>query len=173
MLLDRSSTWAFRFGVAGIVHGSLAVIAIILWATGLPPFVRPQMSWLIYIEGYGIWFALGYATYIILGVAGAFLMSALYRDTEKGLGKKYTGTAEKLAWLHLILMNVGIASTSWLMMVAGDAAMLPPELCALIHPGFLFAIVIEYPTLMTISIASLVAGIISGALGYRMTRRTA
>jgi hypothetical protein len=66
----------------------------------------------------GTWFNFGYITYLI-GVIAIGLMAMLYRYFENTLRITYDRVTGVLAALNLVLMNVGLVITTWLMMIAG------------------------------------------------------
>ena len=121
--------WASRFVVAAIVQGALATANTLFWVIGQLGFMKPEFSRVIAFGSAGNWFTVGYLSYLIVGVMGVAVTALFYNHIENVLGKPYTGIADKLAWLHLILMNVGVIGATWLMMIGGylgGAAMLPP-----------------------------------------------
>jgi hypothetical protein len=77
----------------------------------------------------GTWFTVGYVTYLLVGVIGVAVTALFHHCIEVTLGKPYAGSLNLLAWIYLILMNVGVIGATWLMMIGGylgGAAMLPP-----------------------------------------------
>jgi hypothetical protein len=76
----------------------------------------------------GTWFFVGYISYIIVGVIAVAVTALFYQHLEVHLRRTYSGFRNVLAWLHFILMNVGAAGATWLLMVAGyigGTALLP------------------------------------------------
>jgi len=67
----------------------------------------------------GTWFTVGYLAYIMVGVIAMAVTSLFYFYIETVMGHVYRGTARFLAWIHLVLGNVGVAGASLLAMVAG------------------------------------------------------
>jgi putative flippase GtrA len=115
--------------VAAIVQGALATANTIFWVIGQLGFIKPEFSRVIAFGSAGNWFTVGYLSYLIVGVMGVAVTALFYNHIENVLGKPYTGIADKLAWLHLILMNVGVIGATCFMMIGGylgGAAMLPP-----------------------------------------------
>jgi hypothetical protein len=106
-----------RFIWAAIAQGFFAV----LWTLFC---VNPWYQWFgsvaptrLFAEGSaGSWFELGYVLYIIIAIAVTGLFYYYIEDIQ---GKLYSGYANILAWLHYILMNVGVAAASWSLMYAG------------------------------------------------------
>jgi hypothetical protein len=111
---------------------------------------------------------------------GVAVTALFYNHIENVLGKPYTGIADKLAWLHLILMNVGVICATCFMMIGGylgGAAMLPPEVggkgwnAGQVHTNIFYGIPLGYPTWIAIFIFLLAAGVLLGGLGYVLTWR--
>ena len=63
----------------------------------------------------------GLRLYVIIGVIAIGLSAQFYHHLEVRLGKKYgmVSIANSLAWAHLVLMNIGIAAASSIMIYAG------------------------------------------------------
>lgn len=121
----KESKWATSFIFASIVQGLLAVVWTALIAL---PILTPSPSRVIAGGGGGTWFFVGYSTYLIVGVLGVALTALFYFYIESVLRKPYRGANRILAALHLILMNVGVAGATFLMMIGGyqaGAAVLP------------------------------------------------
>jgi hypothetical protein len=172
--------WASRFVVAAIVQGALATANTLIWVIGQLGFMKPEFSRVIAFGSAGNWFTVGYLSYLIVGVMGVAVTALFYNHIENILGKPYTGIADKLAWLHLILMNVGVIGATWLMMIGGylgGAAMLPPEVggkgwnAGQVHTNIFYGIPLGYPTWIAIFIFLLAAGVLLGGLGYVLTWR--
>jgi hypothetical protein len=109
-----------RFIWAAIAQGLFAV----LWTLFI---VNPWYQWFgstaptkLFAEGSAAsWFVLGYELYIMIGVIAIAVTGLFYYYLEDVLGKVYTGVTNYLAWLHYILMNVGVAAATWSLMYAG------------------------------------------------------
>ncbi|HZY47134.1 MAG TPA: hypothetical protein VFE96_04985, partial [Candidatus Bathyarchaeia archaeon] len=67
----------------------------------------------------GTWLTVGYLGYIMLGPLAAAVTALFYQHLEVNLRSPYKGWPNILAWLHLVLMNVGIVGATWLMMSGG------------------------------------------------------
>ena len=67
--------------------------------------------------------------YVVVGVIEVAVSALFYYYLEKILAKPYnTGLTKLLAWINLLLMNLGTTSTMGMLMYAGyigGAAMLP------------------------------------------------
>ena len=94
--------------------------------------LKPEVARVIAAGGAGTWFTFGYLIYIVVGV-GVAVSALFYHYLEKVMQKTYSNSiiSKALAREHLILMNVGTAVTSGMMMYAGyvsGAAMLPASI---------------------------------------------
>ncbi len=172
------SVWAKRFMVAAIIQGALAAFLTLYIVLGQLFFLKPSVSRVIAFGSAGTWFTMGYVTYLIVGVIGVAVTSLFYHFIESVMGKPYKGAANILAWLHLILMNVGVIGATWLMMVGGylgGAAMLPPEVGGKgwnpgqVHQNIFYGIPLGYPFWISVFIILLALGVILGGLGYIVT----
>jgi hypothetical protein len=56
----------------------------------------------------GTWFTVGYVTCLLVGVIGVAVTALFYHHIDVILGKPCAGSLNLLAWIHLILMNVGV-----------------------------------------------------------------
>lgn len=169
------SKWASRFILAAVVQGALATLLTIYIVIGQIFFLKPEPSRVIAFGSAGMWFTMGYLTYLIIGVMGVAVTALFYHYIESSLGKPYTGFSDKLAWLHLILMNVGVVGATWLMMLGGyfgGAAMLPPEVggrgwnAGQVHTNIFYGIPLGYPLWISVFIVILAIGVFLGGLGY-------
>jgi hypothetical protein len=62
----------------------------------------------------------GLGLYLVVGVIGTGLTAQLYHHFEVRVRRPYKGfVTNGLAWLNLVLMNVGVAAASMLMIYAG------------------------------------------------------
>jgi hypothetical protein len=124
--LKPVSKWSRRFMWAAVAHGFIATVLGLLLAMALvaaPSLSAVEIATIIRISGAGFvelaaLFAF-FAMYIVVGVLGAGVSSLLYHHVEVVMGKIYVGGADALAWIHLFLMNVGIAGATWTMICAG------------------------------------------------------
>ncbi len=180
MSTQLKSTWASRFITAAIIQGALATILTLYIVIGQIFFLKPEPSRVIAFGSAGQWFTVGYLTYLIVGVIGVAVTAIFYYYIEGVHGKKYTGFSNLLAWIHLVLMNVGVVGATWMMMIGGylgGAAMLPPEVGGLgwnpgqVHVNVFYGIPLGYPLWITIFIVLLSIGVLAGGLGYIMSWR--
>ncbi len=170
-VMATESRWATRFVWAAIVQGALSVALTVLFVSGEAGFLSPPISLLISGTVPGIWVALGYFAYIVIGVVGMAVTALFYQYLEVNLKSSYNGGPRKLAWLHLILSNVGVLGATWLVIYAGyltGVATLPTALGGLglslkeVESSVLakFLIPITSFAVMTIT------GVLLGGLGY-------
>ena len=176
----RVSTWANRFIMAAIVQGALAVALTAYFVLGQFAWLKPEVSRVIAAGSAGTWFTVGYTTYLIVGVIGVAVTALFYHHIEVNLGKPYTGSLNILAWIHLILMNVGVIGATWMMMIGGylgGAAMLPTAVGGMgwtameVHERVFYAIPGGYPLWIGIFIILLGIGVLAGGLGYVLAWR--
>ena len=110
--------WANRFIVVAILQGAIAagVSAFFLYDSqyGSPGAARIAAS-----GGPGVWMVGGYLGFLILGPLGAAVTSLFYQHLGSYLRAPSTGLNSALAWLHLVLMNIGVAGASLIMMWGG------------------------------------------------------
>lgn len=114
---------------AAIIQGAIAALITFLGGFGDQLGLYPvAVSRVIAGGEAGTWFIMGYVMYITVGVIATAVTSLFYFHIETVQGKPYAGAAKALAWLHLILGNVGVAGSAILAMVGGylgGAAMQP------------------------------------------------
>ncbi|MEM0381278.1 MAG: hypothetical protein QW580_01245 [Nitrososphaerota archaeon] len=171
----QTSKWASRFIGAAIIQGAIATLITLYIVIGQIFFLRPEPSRVIAFGSAGMWFTMGYVTYLIVGVMGVAVTALFYHYIEAVLGKPYTGLSDKLAWAHIILMNIGVLGATGLMMLGGylgGASMLPPDVGGKgwnpgqVHTNIFYGIPMGYPFWITIFIVLLALGVILGGLGY-------
>jgi hypothetical protein len=118
-VMATESPWATRFVWVAIIQGALSAALTAFLILGEFGFTRPSISLLITSTIPGIWVALGYFGYVVVGVIGTAVTALFYQYLEVNLKSPYTGGAKTLAWLHLILSNVGVIGATWLIIYAG------------------------------------------------------
>lgn len=110
---------------AAIIQGFFAT----LWTIFIVfPGVTPSPSMVIASGSAGTWLTLGYVLYVTIGVIAVAVTGLFYNYIEVGMGKVYKGLSNGLAWVHYVLMNVGVAGACWSLMYAGykgGAGLLP------------------------------------------------
>jgi hypothetical protein len=115
-----------------------------------------------------------FAMYIVVGVVGVALTALLYHHVEVVKGKTYEGTANLFAWVHFLLMNIGIAGATWPMIYAGfwgDIALGQPSQGGLGWTLDQVAAQILARFLMPVGLGLLLAGIgaVAGMIGFLIT----
>jgi hypothetical protein len=119
---NRKNAWTSRFIKTTIIQMVLAsalTLFLVLAQLGPLNLLSFVMSYNVSDTPYaGTWFNFGYITYLI-GVIAIGLMAMLYRYFENTLRITYDRVTGVLAALNLVLMNVGLVITTWLMMIAG------------------------------------------------------
>jgi hypothetical protein len=119
-LKGKTSKMAGLFLYAAIIQGAIAALITFLGGFGDQIGLFPVgVSRVIAGGEAGTWFIMGYLMYIIVGVVAMAVTSLFYFYIETVLGKAYTGAAKALAWIHLVLGNIGVAGTAILAMVGG------------------------------------------------------
>jgi len=124
--LKPVSRWSRRFMWVAVAHGFIATVLGLLLAIALvaaPSLSAVEIATIIRTPGAGFvelaaLFAF-FAMYVVVGVLGAGVSALFYHHIEVVMGKMYVGGAKTLAWIHLVLMNVGIAGAGWTMIYAG------------------------------------------------------
>ena len=166
--------WAGRFIWASVVQGIFAVFWTIFIVA---PGVVPEPSRVIAGGSGGTWLFVGYVLYILIGVVAVAVTALFYFYIEGIQGKIYSGLRNLLAWAHLVLMNVGAAGATWLMMTGGylaGRALLPTSVGGLgWNPGQVHVNILQYyPQPLFIFVVVATAGVLLGGLGYVVSERT-
>ena len=119
------SKWSGRFTWTAIIQSAIVALLTAMLAAfsvGMEyPLKLVEMMLTQPAIGFSEVTALaGLGLYLVVGVIGAGLTAQFYHHFEVRLGKPYIGfITNGLAWVHLILMNVGVAAASILMIYAG------------------------------------------------------
>ncbi len=175
-VMATESRWATRFVWAAIVQGALCVLLTLFFLAGELGFVSPPISLLISATVQGVWVALGYFGYIVLGVVGMAVTALFYQYLEVNLKSPYIGGTKTLAWLHLILSNVGALGATWLVIYAGyltGVATLPISMGGMgLSLGEVESSVLSQFLRPIIAFTGLTTlGIVLGGLGYILVYR--
>ncbi|AFU58952.1 hypothetical protein Ngar_c20200 [Candidatus Nitrososphaera gargensis Ga9.2] len=172
-IASKGNTWARRFMAAAIIQGAIVVGLTVFLVLGQISILNPEVSRVIASGGAGTWFTFGYLSYILVGVIGVAVSSAFYHY----LAGNFKRSANALAWVHLILMNVGTSATAGMMMYAGyqgGAAMLPT---AIGGRGFdaqqAHSIMAPFVEPIAGSILAILVGVIAGGAGFLIAYRRA
>lgn len=165
---------------AGIIQGGLITALTIYFLIGQIFWLKPEPSRVIAFGSAGQWFTFGYLIYLIVGVVGVAVTALFYHYIEDLMGKSITGVSNLLAWIHIILMNIGVTGASGLMIIGGylgGAAMLPPEVGGQgwnpgqVHVNIFYSIPLGYPFWISLFLTLLIIGVIAGGLGFIITLR--
>ncbi len=118
MSMSTSSKWANRWVIAAIVQGALAagVTAYLLYDA---VYQKPGSARIVAGGSAGTWLSMGYLAYIMFGPLAAAVTSLFYQHIEINLHSPYRGWTNAFAWLHIVLMNVGVVGGTWIMMNGG------------------------------------------------------
>lgn len=167
------SKWATRFIWAAIFQGMGAVIATspILMSANPVNWVTPSVAMVIAAGGAGTWFTVGYLTYLMVGVIAVAVTALFYHYFEVDMNKPFRGLSNYLAWVHLILMNVGVVVACGLLMYGGyfaGAGMLPTTEGGLGWTAYQAHVNVLSALVSPIGYAILVTGIgvLAGGLGF-------
>ena len=171
--MATESKWATRFVWAAIIQGALSTTLTGFFVLGELGYLSPPVSLLISATVPGIWVALGYFAYIVIGVVGMAVTALFYQYLEVNLKSLYTGKLQSLAWFHLILSNVGILGATWLVVYAGyltGIATLPTDLggMGLSLKEVEYSILGSFLMPIAIFSALTMLGIVLGGLGYAL-----
>jgi len=175
-VMATESKWATRFVWAAIVQGALSVILTGVFILGEIGYLAPPVSILISGTIPGVWVALGYFAYIVIGVIGMAVTALFYQYLEVNLKSPYHGGTQTLAWFHLILSNVGVIGATWLIIYAGyltGIATLPTSLggMGLSLREVESVVLARFLMPIAISAALTILGILFGGLGYVLVYR--
>lgn len=172
------SKWTRRFIGAAIIQGAIIVGLTVFLVLSQISLLKPEVSRVIAAGGAGTWFTFGYLLYISVGVIGVAVSALFYYYLEKVVGTNYSRSkiAKIMAWIHLLLMNIGTGTAMGLLMYVGyvgGAATLPEN----VGGGGLNATQVHEiigPFVVPISAAILVllAGVLAGGLGFLLVYRT-
>jgi hypothetical protein len=171
------SKWSTRFTWAAIIQGAVVGIltAMLAAITATTEFPRKLVEMMLASPAIGfseVGALAGLGLYLVVGVIGTGLTAQFYHHFEVRLAKPYRGMVNNgLAWVHLVLMNLGVATASIMMIYAGymgDIAVSPVEM-----GGFGMSIEqaaerILNPFIAPVAIMLLVtvAGAIAGGAGF-------
>jgi hypothetical protein len=169
------SRWSNRFIWAAIIQGLAATLLTIpiVWPSGglFGITVTPAVAMVIASGSAGTWYTVGYLAYLMVGVLAVGLTALFYYNFEVSQSKPYKGISNVFAWIHLVLMNVGVAAACYMLMYGGyfaERALLPVTSGGLgqtelwVHINILSGL--EEPIAVAIAIAGV--GVIAGGIGY-------
>ena len=103
--------WAQRFGMIALVNALLAIAWLIF-----PLFIDSRISRTIAGGSAGTWGYVGYLLFLTIGFGGFTGFAALYYLIPKAKGGHIN---DPLAWVHLLLMEIGTLGATSLLGLAG------------------------------------------------------
>ncbi len=104
-------TWSKRFGTVALVNALIAIVWLLF-----PIALDTRISRTIAGGSVGTWGFLGFLLFLIVGVLGFATFASLYYVIPKATG----GTINNiLAWLHLVLLEIGTVAGTALLGYAG------------------------------------------------------
>ena len=104
-------TWSKRFGTVSLVNALIAIVWLLF-----PIALDTRISRTIAGGSVGTWGFLGFLLFLIVGVLGFATFASLYYVIPKATG----GTINNiLAWLHLVLLEIGTVAGTALLGYAG------------------------------------------------------
>jgi heme/copper-type cytochrome/quinol oxidase subunit 1 len=111
MMSSSPETWSKRFGAVALVNALIAIVWLLF-----PIALDPRISRTIAGGSVGTWGFLGFLLFLIVGVLGFATFASLYYVIPKATG----GTINNiLAWLHLVLLEIGTVVGTGLLGYAG------------------------------------------------------
>jgi len=116
------SKWANRFVLAAIAQGTLTVGAIgFLLYDSQYPIVAGAGGAAKYVAGGGAgnWLTVGVLGFVIFGPLACAVTALFYQHLEVNLKAPYSGLSNIFGWLHLVLMNIGVTVSTWIMWIGG------------------------------------------------------
>src|SRR5918995_6873948 len=119
------SKWSGRFTWAAIIQGAIVALLTAMLAAFSVGMEYPRKLVEMMLAQPAIGFSevtalAGLGLYLVVGVIGTGLTAQFYHHFEVRAGKPYVGfVSNGLAWVHLVLMNAGVAAASILMMYVG------------------------------------------------------
>jgi heme/copper-type cytochrome/quinol oxidase subunit 1 len=111
MMSSEPETWSKRFGTVALVNALIAIVWLLF-----PIALDTRISRTIAGGSVGTWGFLGFLLFLIVGVLGFATFASLYYVIPKATG----GTINNiLAWLHLVLLEIGTVAGTALLGYAG------------------------------------------------------
>jgi len=174
--IQTYTKWSGRFMTAAIFQGAIACGLTIFLVVGQASFIKPEVSRVMAAGGAGTWFTFGYIIFILVAVIGVAVSALFYYYLENALRQRIRGKAAALAWIHLVLMNLGtLAATSLLMYAgyAGGASMLPESVGGKgFDAGQAHNIMAPFVEPISAAILVIMVGILAGGIGFLITSRS-
>jgi vacuolar-type H+-ATPase subunit I/STV1 len=177
VVIGTQSRMTGLFLYAAMIQGAVAAAITFLGAFGDQLGLYPvAVSRVIAGGEAGMWFNMGYIMYIVVGVIAMAVTSLFYFYIEAVQGKPYKGIPKVLAWIHLVLGNIGVAGVSILTMVGGylgGAAMQPTGFGGQgWNTGQVHVNILQYYTVpIAVFLGLALIGFTLGGLGYVLVLR--
>ena len=116
----------------------------------------------------------GLGLYFLAGVLGTGVAFFFYHYFESYLGKNFNGLTNGLAWIHLLLTNIGVSFASLTMIYAGyvgDLTIFPKEIGGFGITAMQSSQILMNQFIVPVGAMLLVAaiGAICGGLGFIIT----
>lgn len=179
--VSPTSRWANRFIIVAIIQGALAA-GITSWLLYDSVYGSPGSARIVAGGGAGTWLTVGYLGYLILGPLAAAVTALFYQHLEADLRSPYKGWPNIFAWVHIVLMNIGVVGATWLMMNDGYrggalaitlSQQTPPLSVGQILGQVHVQVLSGYPTMIAPFAAMAIIGAFAGGLGYVVIWRRA
>jgi hypothetical protein len=168
----HESIWTRRFIGAAIIQGAIIVGLTVFLVLSQISILKPELSRVIAAGGAGTWFTFGYVMYIVVGVVGTAVSALFYYYIERVMGRDYSrhAIAKAMAWIHLLLMNVGTIAAMGMLMYAGyigGAVMLPKIVGGSgLSAAQAHEILAPYVEPISVAILVLAGGVLAGGIGF-------
>jgi hypothetical protein len=168
----HESIWTRRFIGAAIIQGAIIVGLTVFLVLSQISILKPEISRVIAAGGAGTWFTFGYVMYIVVGVVGTAVSALFYYYIERVMGRDYSrhAIAKAMAWIHLLLMNVGTIAAMGMLMYAGyigGAVMLPKIVGGSgLSAAQAHEILAPYVEPISVAILVLAGGVLAGGIGF-------
>lgn len=161
---------------AAILQGAIVWGLTIFLVLGQASLIKPEVSRVMAAGGAGTWFTFGYIMYIVSGVMGVAVSALFYHYLENVLRHRIRGKAKALAWVHLVLMNVGTVAATGLLMYAGyigGASMLPENVGGRgLNAGQAHVVLAPFVEPISAAILVILIGVLAGGIGFLLTYKS-
>jgi hypothetical protein len=164
--------------LTSIIQGAIAISLTIMLAAFVisTPYAQHLISQILENPSIGymeISALAGLGLYFLVGVLGSRVACFFYHYFEFHLGKNFDRLTNGLAWIHLLLTNIGVSSASLTMIYAGyigDLAIFPKEIGGFGMTAMQASSLLN-PFIVPVGIMLLVAtiGAICGGSGFIIT----
>jgi len=171
---SSAEVWAKRFGAVALINALIAIVWLLF-----PIALDARIARMIAGGSVGTWGFLGFLLFLIVGVLGFAGFACLYYVIPKATG----GTVNNiLAWLHLVLLEVGTLVGTGLLGYAGyvGATTMLDELAkgtaekdipGIVHPKISF-VVQPIGIMALVAALGVLLGVIALFLAYRKSAQS-